>query len=101
MYHNLDLNGLVKLGRFTFKKYTRQVNHIVALLDQWTIIGRIMKDDVSVVTMLDSATLAQVMQYLNLSIDNGKANVTAELLNYKNEHFPDFDPLAEFTLDDL
>ena len=51
--------------------------------------------------MLDSATLAQVMQYLNLAIDNGKVNVTAELLNYKNERFPDFDPLAEFTLDDL
>ncbi len=102
MYHNnLDLNGLVKMGKFTFKKYTRQVNHIVALLDQWTIIGRIMRDDASIVTHLDSATLAQVMEYLNLAIDNGRANVTAELLNYKNEHFPDFDPLAEFTLDDL
>ena len=99
--HNLDLNGLVKMGGFTFKKYTRQANHIVALLDQWTIIGRIMRDDASIVAHLDSATLAQVMEYLNLAIDNGKTNVTAELLNYKNEHFPDFDPLAEFTLDDL
>ena len=89
------------MGKFTFEKYTRQVNHIVALLNQWTILGRIMMDDVSVVTALDSATLAQVMQYLNLAIDNGKTNVTAELLNYKNEHFPDFDPLAELTLDDL
>ena len=91
----------VKLGGFTFKKYTRQVNHIVALLNQWTIIGWIMRDDASIVAHLDGATLAQVMEYLNLAIDNGKANVTAELLNYKNEHFPDFDPLAEFTLDDL
>ncbi len=99
--HMLDLNGLLTLGKFTFQKYTRQVNHIVSLLDKWTIYGRILKDDVSVVTMLDSATLAQVMQYLNLAIDNGKVNVTAELLNYKNERFPDFDPLAEFTLDDL
>ena len=99
--HNLDLNGLVKMGRFTFKKYTRQVNHIVALLDQWTIIGGIMRDDASIVAHLDSATLAQVMEYLNLAIDNGKTNVTAELLNYKNERFPNFDPLAEFTLDDL
>jgi hypothetical protein len=102
LYHNsLDLDGLVKLGGFTFKKYTRQVNHIVALLDQWTIIGWIMRDDASIVAHLDGATLAQVMEYLNLAIDNGKTNVTAELLNYKNEHFPDFDPLAEFTLDDL
>ena len=100
-HHMLDLNGLVTLGKFTFKTYSRQVNHIVSLLDKWTIIGHIMKDDASVVTMLNNATLAQVMQYLNLAIDNGKANVTAELLNYKNERFPDFDPLAEFTLDDL
>ena len=101
MHHNLDLNGLVKMGRFTFKKYTRQVNHIVSLLDQWAIIGWIMRDDTSIVAHLDSATLAQVMQYLNLAIENGKTNVTAELLNYKNERFPDFNPLAEFTLDDL
>ena len=99
--HMLDPNGLVTLGKFTFKTYSRQVNHIVSLLDKWTIIGHIMKDDASVVTMLDNATLAQVMQYLNLAIDNGKANVTAELLNYKNERFPYFDPLVEFTLDDL
>lgn len=99
--HSLDLDGLFTLGMFTFKTYSRQVNHIVALLDQWTILGRIMKDDASVIAMLGSATLAQVMQYLNLAIENSKTNVTAELLNYKNERFPDFDPLAEFTLDDL
>ena len=99
--HSLDLDGLFTLGMFTFKTYSRQVNHIVALLDQWTILGRIMKDDASVIAMLGSATLAQVMQYLNLAIENSKTNVTAELLNYKNERFPDVDPLAEFTLDDL
>lgn len=71
MRHNLDLNGLVKMGRFTFKKYTRQVNHIVSLLDQWVIIGWIMRDDASIVAHLDSATLAQVMEYLNLAIENG------------------------------
>lgn len=99
--HYLDMDGMVTLGRLTFQTYTRQVNHIVSLLDQWTIFGRIMRDDASIVTRLDSATLAQVIQYLDFAIENGRTNVTAELLNYKNEHFPDFDPLAEFTLDDL
>lgn len=56
--HFLDLTGMMTLGKFTFKKYTRQVNHIVILLDQWTIIGRIMRDDASVTAILDSATLA-------------------------------------------
>lgn len=79
--YELYLDKPLTLGEFTFRQYTRRTNHIV--------------------TMLDSATLAQVMQYLNLAIENGKTNVTTELLNYKNEHFPDFAPLAEFTLDDL
>lgn len=99
--HYLNLDGTLKLGKFTFEKYTRTVNHIVSLLDKWTIIGRILKDDASIVPLLDGATLAQIMEYTNLAIENNRTNVTAELLNYKNEHFPDFDPLAEFTLEDF
>lgn len=50
---------------------------------------------------MDGVSLAQVMEYLNLAIENNQPAITAELLNYKNEHFADFDPLAEFTLEDL
>ena len=55
----------------------------------------------SIVQQLGGATLAQVMQYINLSVKNEQAAVTAALLNYKNEHFPDFDPMEEYTLDNL
>jgi len=50
---------------------------------------------------LGGATLAQVMQYIDLSVKNEQTAVTAALLNYKNEHFPDFDPMEEYTLDNL
>ncbi len=61
-----------------FKTYTRRTNHIVALLDQRTIIGQIMRDDVTIMAQMKGTTLAQVTQYLNLAIDNGKPNITAE-----------------------
>lgn len=99
--HELYLDNPLTLGKFSFRKYTRSVNHIVALLDKWTITGRIMKGDVSVMAQMDGATLAQVTEYLNLSIEHNQPSITAELLNYKNEHFAGFDPFAKFTLDDL
>ena len=99
MRHNLDLNGLVKMGRFTFEKYTRQVNHIVAYLDQLTIHGRILRDDISICDSLDCFTLAQITEFLNLAIDNQCVNCTAVLLDYKNKHFTGFDPMDVFTLE--
>ena len=61
--HELYLDKPLTLGKFTFKKYSRSTNHIVALLDKWTITDRIMKGDISIVQQLGGATLAQVMQY--------------------------------------
>ena len=99
--HNMDPNGAFTVTDFRFDRYTRQVNHIVALLDRWTVRGRILKDDISIAPMLDGCTLAQITDYLNLSTENNRTNCTALLLDYKNARFPDFDPMAEFTLDDL
>ena len=99
--HELYLDKPLTLGKFTFKKYSRSTNHIVALLDKWTITDRIMKGDISIVQQLGGATLAQVMQYIDLSVKNEQTAVTAALLNYKNERFPDFDPMEEYTLEEL
>ncbi len=101
--HELNLQGLMTLGKFTLDKdeYTRQVCHLVAYLDQITMFDRIKKDDPSIAASLEFATLAQVTQYLNFAIENQSTNATAVLLDVKNRRFPDLDPLAEFTLDDL
>ena len=61
--------------------------------------SRILKDDVSAVEHLDSFTLAQVTELLNLAIENHCTNCTAALLEYKNTRFADFDPMDVFTLD--
>lgn len=95
----VDPNEFFEIRDFAFRKYTRQVNHIVGLLDKWTLYDFILKDDPSIVERLPAFTLAQVEEFLKLAMDNNCTNVTAALLEYKNNHFGDFDPMAEFTLD--
>lgn len=87
------------LGGFYFEQYTRQVNHIVSLLDSWTIEDRIKKDDVSVADQLDSFTLAQITAFTKLAQETNAISVLALLMEYKNAHFAEFDPMEEFTLD--
>ena len=97
--HNLDPNAVVTIGSFGFTRYTRQVNHIVSILDKWTIRQRIKEDDASMAGMLAGVTLAQIEEYLKLSVESQAANCTAALLEYKKEHFGDVDPMEEFVLE--
>ena len=89
------------LGKFSFTDYTRYTNHIVGILDGWTVEQRILKDDVSVIDNLDSFTLAQITEFINKASEHSCNNVTAVLLEYKNEHFADYDPMERFWLEDF
>ena len=93
-----DQEATYTLGRFSYKTYTRQVNHIVSLLDRWTVEDRVKKDDVSVMDLMSTFTFAQVMEYIGIAQEAQAVNVLALLLEYKNTHFADFDPMDEFTL---
>ena len=84
---------------FSFDKYSRQVNHIVVLLDKGTVEGRIKKDDVSVRIWLDNFTAAQIRKFVDIAAESKASNVTALLLEYQKEHFSEYDPFAEFTLE--
>ena len=97
--HVISPNHGFEVRQFGFRKYTRQVNHIVAYLDRASLHNRILKDDASVTQYLHNFTLAQVMEFIKLATENNAVNVTAALLEYKNEHFGAVDPTAEFTLD--
>lgn len=97
--HEINNEDNFEVTSFQFKKYTRRVNHIVAYLDNVTVIGRILKDDVSVATFLPQFTLAQITEFIKLASENNCTNVTAILLDHQQKSFPDFDPMAEFTLD--
>ncbi|WP_242960490.1 DUF4132 domain-containing protein [Flavonifractor sp. An92] len=97
--HALNLQGQLTLGAFRLERRSRRANHIIGLLDKWTVEGRILKDDATAVEVLDSFTLAQVTELINLAIEHQCTNCTAALLAYKNDHFADFDPMDVFTLE--
>lgn len=98
--HSIGPDETFTLGEFRIhKKYTRQVNHIVSLLDRWTVAGRMLKDDVSVRDYLDGFTAAQIMEFIRLTSENNCPNCAAMLLQYRQEHYPEFAPMAEFTLE--
>ena len=97
--HEITSDATFELGRFTFKKFTRKVNHIVYLFDKWTIRSRIAKDDISVMELMQRYNAAQITDFLNAAIENKAVNLTAALLSYKQEHFPEYDAFSEFTLE--
>ena len=49
--------------------------------------------------VLSGFTAAQVMEFIRLASENNCPNCTAMLLEYKQQHYPDIDPMAEFTLE--
>ena len=97
--HHDWYNNEFEVKNFKFKKYTRQVNHIVCHLDKATVAGRVKKDDVSAARWFGRFTPAQIRSFIDLAQENHATNVLALLLEYQNTHFPEFDPMAEFTLE--
>jgi hypothetical protein len=99
-HHKIEPDETFTLGEFEFDRYTRHVNHIVYLLDKKAVTERILRDDVTIAPLLGSFTAAQISEFIRLATEKGCTNVTALLLEYQNEHFGQFDPMAEFTLDE-
>jgi hypothetical protein len=97
--HEIDMNHRFAVQSISFRALTRKVNHILAYLDRITVYDRIVKDDVTVAQFLPSFTLAQITEFIKLASENNCPNVTAILLDFQQKNFPNFDPLAEFTLD--
>ena len=98
-YYQPGADIKMTLGKFSFRKMTRYVNHIIYLFDKWTASDRILADDVSVVSALPAFTVAQITEFIRLANENGCTNVLGMLMEYKNRNFADFDPMAEFSLD--
>ena len=97
--HWMDQDAAVVFGKLRVREASRAANHVLARLDRWLAAERVKKDDAAVADMLDSFTLAQVTELLNLAIENQCVNCTAALLEYKNKKFPDFNPMEIFTLE--
>ena len=97
--HSISADDSFEIRDFRILRRTRMANHIVGYLDKCTVYGRILSNDITVVNILSGFTLAQISDFVKFSAENEKTAVTAALLAFKNEHFADFDPMEEFTLD--
>ena len=64
-----------------------------------TLGDRIRKDDIRARDQTQGFTLAQITELITAAQEANAANVLAALLEYKNAHFADFDPMDEFTLE--
>ena len=97
--HDINNDDLFEIKWFEFKEYNRQVNHIVAYLDQVTVLERIKKDDVSVEDALLEFSLAQILEFISEANKNGSKNCLALLLNEKNQRWPEHGALKSLLLE--
>ena len=97
--HEISPEDRFEIKKFSVRRYTRQANHIVAYLDRITVWDRVRQDDVGVMDIMDGFTLAQITEFIKVATENNCTNVTALLLDYKNQNFADFDPMEEFSLE--
>ena len=98
--HDIGMDDRFEIKSFSVgRDMSRTVNHIVAYLDRVMIVERIKKDDVTIASFLNSFTLAQITEFIKVATENNCTNVTALLLDYKNQNFADFDPMEEFSLE--
>ena len=88
-----------ELGGFKVIRYSRYANHIIYLLDKWTIEERISKNDPAIGDVLDGFTVVQLLEFIKLASDKKSTDSLAVLMDYKDRKFSTFDPMAEFTLD--
>ncbi len=77
----------------------RQLNAVLLELDRISAIYLIQRDDASVSKVFDRFTLAQITEFIAAAQEANANNVLALLLDYKNAHFADYDPMDEFTLE--
>jgi len=97
--HSIEPNDRFEITSFRYKEFDRRINHIVAYFDKITAYDRVKNDDVSVANVLPQFTLAQISQFINIANENNAVNVMAILLDYKNQHFADYDIMDEFSLE--
>ncbi len=94
-----DQREYIEITSLRPKTWNRRANSVIAYLDRITVWDRVWKDDVSVMDQIGRFTLAQVTEMIQAAQEANAVNVLALLLEYKNAHFADFDPMDEFTLE--
>ena len=94
-----DDSDYIEILSLTPITWNRRTNMIITFLDRITVWDRVRKDDLTVTELLPGFTLAQITEFIAAAQEAKATNVLAALLEYKNTRFADFDPMAEFTLE--
>jgi hypothetical protein len=96
--HEINMDDRFEIKKISFREYTRRTNHVIAYLDKITVWDRVRNDDTTIAEMLPGFTLAQITEFITAAQEANAVNVLAQLMEYKNNNFADFDPMDEFTL---
>ena len=97
--HGVTDDAVYKLGKFHITRFSRVCNHIIFLLDKWTVEERVAKDDADLSNLVTAFTAAQITELISLAQEKNSVKALAQLLEIKNSRFGTVDLDAEFTLD--
>ena len=83
------------------KPGNREMNAVLLELDRAVVSSWIIKDNDTALSdeALSVFSASQITSLLNLAIEKKASKSTALLLDFKNEHFPEFADINEFSLD--
>ena len=86
---SIAFDAIVKLSDVTIKGKLRAVNHEIYAMDKALIENRVRNGDIAAVQAFSRAITAKTIQHLiDVSSQVEQMEVTAWLMNYKNDHFP-------------
>ncbi len=79
----------------------REINVVLLELDRLMAVEHIREDRAETLSesLLSTFTIAQITEFIELSIASEATACTAALLNYKNEHYPEYVDMSGFSLD--
>jgi len=86
---SIPFDTAVKLNRVNITGTPRAVNHEIYAMDKALIENRVRNGDIAAVQASSRVITAKTIQHLiDVSIQVEQMEVTAWLMNYKNDHFP-------------
>ena len=98
-WHSLE--NRVEIVSFTPYRHSnpRKLNHLVAYLDRVCFYPRLASNDLTVMDDLKDPTLEQIIDYARIASESGATELAAALLEYREEHFPEYGSVESLLLD--
>ena len=85
----IPFDAIVRLNKVKIEGTPRAVNHEIYAMDKALIENRVRNGDIAAVQASSRVITAKTVQHLiDVSIQVEQMEVTAWLMNYKNDHFP-------------